>query len=270
MSDVHDYRSYLATHQPITETETRFLDTVDDLVTLAATKKKDAIANDPPPSATHANGRLTPSVAQEYLDTFRPQEEDAVPPFPTVTPIPGTMHGNSWLARHNRLSSSSGRGHSRTKSHPIALPQFVHRRPSTSSSSQQPHRQRLSPAITTPRPLPSPLRDEETLHHHQTAEPKAPIQGHVKSAAVNSSENAHVVLHLTIAMAVAVLIPILAFSAVPGFVGRLTVVLLVGLSAMGSVVQSGVIKKGVDSSTDMMYITAVYAAVMAVVAGVIS
>lgn len=299
LSDVDEYRSYLATHQPITEVETRFLDTVDDLVTLAASKDKDKDSSPPPPPAAVSeqppppppSAKITPATAQEYLDTFRmpgpppPLQEDSVPPFPSVTPIPGTMHGNSWLMRHNRLSSMSERGHARTKSQPFDGPRFLNRRASMGCFAQHQQRQHQQMSnMPFPQPLKSSLKQEETLSPRTepakrppvpTTEPKTSKQPppSVQEVAVpvkSSVKNAHVLLHVVIAMAVAVLVPILAFSAVPGFMGRISVVLLVGLSAMGSMVQSGAVKKGVESSTDMMYIAGVYAAVMAVVAGVIN
>lgn len=282
VSDVNEYRSYLATHQPITEVETRFLDTVDDLITLAAPKGPTASSSSSSSSCTanepsvSANGRVPPAEAQERLDVFSVQE-DTVPPFPTVTPIPGTMHGNSWLTRHNRLPSMSERGHSRAQSQPTASPRFVSRHLSMSGHQQQrrmsnifPFRPPASPLqkkVDVVPPRPAPTKEASSTVAAKHSEP-SPVQGPAKS--IVSSADAHVALHVTIAMAVAILIPILAFSAVPGFVGRITVVLLVGLSATGSVVQSGVIKKSVDSNADMMCVAAVYAAVMAVVAGVIS
>lgn len=284
LCDVDEYRTYLATHQPITEVETRFLDTVDDLVTLAASKDKvsspssmSAVVSEQPPSPA----KLTPPVAQDHPDTFRVPEEDSVPPFPTVTPIPGTMHGNSWLMRHNRIPSMSERGHSRTKSQPSVGPRFVNRRASMGCFAQYQQR-RMATAPFLP-PLTSSLKPEETpsLTNEPAKKPLTPTTEHnseqpppavqeVNEPIKPSESNAHVMLHVVIAMAVAVLIPILAFSAVPGFVGRISIVLLVGLSAMGSMVQSGAVKKSIDSSTDMMWIAAVYAAVMAIVAGVIN
>lgn len=357
-SDVHEYRSYLATHQPITEVETRFIDTADDLVTLAAPAPSDkgqehnneveaSSSSAPAAAAGTAPAKLAPSSSvaqQEEFDTFpmpqpRGESEDAVPPFPSVTPIPGTMHGNSWLqARHHRLSPSSGsvtspRGrHSRTQSHPDVglLPQAAHRRASMTSFQlqQQQKRQRHmshAPFAQQPPPWSSLGQQEEeeddmvtmmmvatTAASHQNSprhrsrpetlgtEEPATIAEHPKmeeqqllqedddSMPVNKSNTsttsnssgareAHGTLHIVIATAVAVLVPILAFSAVPGFAGRISVVLLVGLSAMGSMVQSGVVvsrkksggRRGGESSADLVGIAAVYAAVMAVVAVVV-
>lgn len=299
----------------------------------------------PAAAAGAAHAKLAPpssSVAQqEEFDTLgmpqpRGESEDTVLPFPSVTPIPGTMHGNSWLqARHHRLSPSSGsatspRGrHSRTQSHPDVglLPQAAHRRASMTSFQlqQQQRRQRhMSHAPFAQQPPPwSPLEQQEeeeddimmmmttaaaTSHQNsprhrsrpETLGGKEPatIAEHPKmeeqqllqeddSMPVNKSNTstttgsvareAHGTLHIVITTAVAVLVPILAFSAVPGFAGRISVVLLVGLSAMGSMVQSGVVVsrkksgggRGGESSADLVGIAAVYAAVMAVIAVVV-
>lgn len=80
-----------------------------------------------------------------------------------------------------------------------------------------------------------------------------------------------VVLHVAIALAVAVLLPILTFSTIPGLVGRLIVVVLVGMSVAGSVVQSGSVGASAAGgySKDLFVSAAVYMGVMAVVAGVL-
>lgn len=44
MSDVQTYRTYLATHNPITEIETRFLDPAEDLVSLASRPSRGALS----------------------------------------------------------------------------------------------------------------------------------------------------------------------------------------------------------------------------------
>lgn len=84
-------------------------------------------------------------------------------------------------------------------------------------------------------------------------------------------ESSPVVLHVAIALAVAVLLPILTFSTIPGLVGRLIVVVLVGMSVAGSVVQSGSVGSRAAGaySKDLFMSVAVYTGVMAVVAGVL-
>lgn len=86
------------------------------------------------------------------------------------------------------------------------------------------------------------------------------------------------VLHLVIAMAVAVLVPVLTFALIPGVAGRMAVVLLVAFTVFGAQVQAGTIRMAHDSdpttnkpsqnSRDLLCCAAVYGAVMAVVASV--
>jgi len=71
--------------------------------------------------------------------------------------------------------------------------------------------------------------------------------------------------HLAIATAVAVLVPILTFTVIPGFVGRMAVVLLVALAVFGTQAQAGTV--GIDRR-DLVVCVGVYGGVMAVLAGV--
>ena len=76
---------------------------------------------------------------------------------------------------------------------------------------------------------------------------------------------ANELLHLAIATAVAVLVPVLTFAVIPGFVGRMTVVLLVALAVFGAQVQAGTVRFGAPG--EMLLCASVYGAMMAVVAG---
>jgi len=69
--------------------------------------------------------------------------------------------------------------------------------------------------------------------------------------------------HLAIATAVAMLVPILTFAVIPGFVGRMTVVLLVALAVFGTQAQAGMI--GIDRR-DLVVCVGAYGGVMAVLA----
>lgn len=80
-------------------------------------------------------------------------------------------------------------------------------------------------------------------------------------------------------MAVAVLVPIMTFSVIPGFVGRMTVVLLVALGVFGAQMQAGTIPvednpagnvshKG--STNDLAVAIGFYGAVMAFMAAISS
>lgn len=75
-------------------------------------------------------------------------------------------------------------------------------------------------------------------------------------------------VHLALALAMAVAMPVLAFSIIPGFVARMIVVLLVGLSVAGSVAQALNMKRLPESRGDLVSSGAVYAGAMAIVAGV--
>lgn len=74
---------------------------------------------------------------------------------------------------------------------------------------------------------------------------------------------------LATAVAVAVLIPILTFSVIPGFVGRMTVVLLVALGTVGALYQSGVVGRH-TLSRDLITCSAIYGGVMVVIAGIMA
>lgn len=77
--------------------------------------------------------------------------------------------------------------------------------------------------------------------------------------------------HFAVGMAVAVLIPILTFSVIPGLVGRMTVVLLVGFGVLGGLTQAQMVKSApggsvVDGRRDWLICIGIYGGVMAVIA----
>ncbi|KAK6213231.1 hypothetical protein QIS74_09233 [Colletotrichum tabaci] len=78
---------------------------------------------------------------------------------------------------------------------------------------------------------------------------------------------------VALAFAAAFLLPILAFAVIPGFVGRMAVVLLVAVGVAAGVVQAGLFSGGVDrpakvAATEGLLASGVYVGVMAVVAGI--
>ncbi|KAI0404670.1 hypothetical protein F4802DRAFT_216338 [Xylaria palmicola] len=77
----------------------------------------------------------------------------------------------------------------------------------------------------------------------------------------------HLVARLSLAATVAVILPILTFLVIPGFIGRMTVVCLVGPGVVGGLVQAKVIR--FQASTDFCLGVGLYGGVMAVLAGVI-
>ncbi|KAK8043879.1 hypothetical protein PG994_012717 [Apiospora phragmitis] len=74
------------------------------------------------------------------------------------------------------------------------------------------------------------------------------------------------VISLSLAMAVAVIAPIMAFGIVPGYFGRLTVVLMVSVAVLWGLVHERVI--GVHATRDFYICAGLYGMVMAVVAGI--
>jgi len=69
-----------------------------------------------------------------------------------------------------------------------------------------------------------------------------------------------------IAVAVAVLVPILTFPIIPGFFGRLTVISLVAGGVMGSLIQAGVLTAGDLLEKDGLVCGGIYLAGMAMIA----
>lgn len=166
MEDIQEYRSYLATHAPIAEVETRFLDATEDLI----------------------------SLNEEYQVV----DEDPIP-----TPIP-----------HPNFTMAEPRSASPIKSRPVS-----------------PYRQEESSTIT-----------------------------------VDSAYDDTQVIPLSVAVTVAVIIPILTFLIIPGYLGRLTVVVLVGLSILGTLIQGGIIA---IRTWELLTCVGLYGAVMAVIAGIV-
>ncbi|KAJ8127853.1 hypothetical protein O1611_g5783 [Lasiodiplodia mahajangana] len=75
----------------------------------------------------------------------------------------------------------------------------------------------------------------------------------------------HALMLLSVAMAVAVILPILTFLVIPGFIGRMTVVCLVGIGILGALVQAKVIK--LQATQEFCVSVGLYGGVMAILAG---
>jgi hypothetical protein len=73
---------------------------------------------------------------------------------------------------------------------------------------------------------------------------------------------------LAMAIAVSVLVPIMTFYVIPGFIGRITVSFLVALGVFGALVQSGIIGSGVLLEKEGAMCAAIYGGVMSIVAGI--
>ncbi|KAF9871245.1 hypothetical protein CkaCkLH20_11166 [Colletotrichum karsti] len=128
-------------------------------------------------------------------------------------------------------------------------------RPSSSSSRDTDF---SSDELRTPMP-----RKPVSLFHGTKAERLRSIQTFL----VNSYP-----LAVAVAFAAAFLLPILTFAVIPGFVGRMAVVLLVAVGVALAVVQAGLFGTGKDRSgaqaaTEGLLVSGLYVGVMAVVAG---
>ncbi|KAI0179636.1 hypothetical protein GGR52DRAFT_568408 [Hypoxylon sp. FL1284] len=174
LEDIHEYRTYLATHAPIAEVETHFLDVTDDLVCLNDDGQEEAIEED---------------IDEEPLHT------------------------------------------------PMSHPDFTMVDPGSRSPIRS-------------RPV-SPYRLEEigteTVDDNMNDEPA--------------------IIPLSIAVTVAVILPILTFLVIPGYLGRLTVVFLVGLGILGALIQGQIVS---IRTRELLVCVGLYGAVMAVIAGVVT
>ncbi|KAI1089242.1 hypothetical protein F5B19DRAFT_485340 [Rostrohypoxylon terebratum] len=178
LEDIREYRNYLATHAPIAEIESRFLDISDDLI----------------------------CVSDEYQEVI---EEEPVP-----TPIP-----------HASFSMAEPRAISPIRSRPVS-----------------PYQQ--------DRPI-SPYRQDRQ-------------EGSIITVDTVYDDNQ--VILLSIAITVAVIIPILTFLIIPGYLGRLTVVILVGLGILGALFQGQIVA---IRTWELLTCVGLYGAVMAVIAGIV-
>ncbi|KAI1121248.1 hypothetical protein F5Y10DRAFT_105147 [Nemania abortiva] len=78
----------------------------------------------------------------------------------------------------------------------------------------------------------------------------------------------HALMLLSVAMAVAVILPILTFLVIPGFIGRMTVVCLVGTGLLGALVQAKAVK--LQATQEFCVSVGLYGGVMAVLAGMVN
>ena len=74
---------------------------------------------------------------------------------------------------------------------------------------------------------------------------------------------------LAVAIAVSVLVPILTFSVIPGFIGRMTVVGLVAGGVVFALMQAGAVGKGCFGREGLVC-GAIYGCVMVVIAGILA
>jgi len=75
---------------------------------------------------------------------------------------------------------------------------------------------------------------------------------------------------LATAIAIAILVPIITFSVIPGFIGRLTVAMLVAVFMVGGLVQSGIVQRNMLLGKESLTCAGIYVGVMTVIAGIVA
>ncbi|KAK5625259.1 hypothetical protein RRF57_000975 [Xylaria bambusicola] len=91
------------------------------------------------------------------------------------------------------------------------------------------------------------------------------VQG---AAHEQNAVNKQTLTHFSLALAAAITLPILTFLVIPGFIGRMTVVCLVGIGILGALVQGNVMK--FRASQEIWISVGLYGGVMAFLASMIS
>ncbi|KAI0506512.1 hypothetical protein F5B22DRAFT_444862 [Xylaria bambusicola] len=102
-------------------------------------------------------------------------------------------------------------------------------------------------------------------------EGRTPSPSHITvqgAAREQDAANKQTLMHLSLALAAAITLPILTFLVIPGFIGRMTVVCLVGIGILGALVQGNVMR--LRASQEICISVGLYGGVMAFLAGMIS
>ncbi|KAI8958092.1 hypothetical protein F5Y11DRAFT_337407 [Daldinia sp. FL1419] len=115
-------------------------------------------------------------------------------------------------------------------------------------------------AVAEPRsvsPIPSPIKSRPTSPYRQEE---------IGTETVISMYEESPIVPLSIGITVSVILPILTFLIIPGYLGRLTVVFLVGLGILGALIQGGIVAV---RTWELSVCVGLYGAVMAVIAGIV-
>lgn len=98
----------------------------------------------------------------------------------------------------------------------------------------------------------------------------SPAQGLAAQGVAQEQDaaNEQKLTHLSLALAAAITLPILTFLVIPGFIGRMTVVCLVGIGILGALIQGNVMR--LRASQELCISVGLYGGVMAFLAGMIN
>ncbi|KAJ3557793.1 hypothetical protein NPX13_g9856 [Xylaria arbuscula] len=131
----------------------------------------------------------------------------------------------------------------------------------------------ISPSDITdfpPRRRVSILSQSDTSRRYEERRAPSPAQGIISQSASHEQDAANEpkLTHLSLALTAAITLPILTFLVIPGFIGRMTVVCLVGIGILGTLVQGNVMR--LRASQELCISVGLYGGVMAFLAGMIN
>ncbi|KAI1117872.1 hypothetical protein F5Y14DRAFT_402290 [Nemania sp. NC0429] len=112
-----------------------------------------------------------------------------------------------------------------------------------------------------------PRRYEERTDRDRPPEQATAAAAAAAAAPGQLSAGKHLVTYLSVAMAVAIMLPLLTFLVIPGFIGRMTVVSLVGVGILGALVQGRAVK--LQASQELCVGVGLYGGVMAALAAMV-
>ncbi|XMA13799.1 hypothetical protein WAI453_006590 [Rhynchosporium graminicola] len=125
------------------------------------------------------------------------------------------------------------------------------------------------PSFLSSQPPYSISSSSEVSSRNSVSTAPAPVPPLSASSPRNQPDLQPILPGLATAIAIAILVPILTFSVIPGFVGRLTVAALVACFMVAALVQSGIVNRGVLLGTESCMCAGIYGGVMIVLAGIV-
>jgi uncharacterized membrane protein YvlD (DUF360 family) len=217
----------------------------------ASRRQESPNPNAPPSQRTELLGRIGYKICQyqQVISSFRELQELPSPTMPEVHEY------RTYLAAGHPVVDEEGRFLDVVDDlAELTVAQDVHGR-------------LMSEAVFTPMPRPAAEEVGFPPDHHVSNASKPST-----SERPNSSDpQTNVFLHFVLGMIAAVLAPVLTFLAVPNFMGRMTVVLLVWSGVLTALTQTGVFDQLIKGSgmTEGLIATVVYMVAMAIIASAV-
>ncbi|KAK7753341.1 hypothetical protein SLS62_004631 [Diatrype stigma] len=197
LADINDYRSFLATSMPIVESETRFLDATDDLICVNAEEEEEEEEEE--------------ESDDDGADSSDEEDTPATPMMPMSVPnAQFNLRGGGGSSQHSGAGPSPSPGSPSPFRPPPPYPQ-------TENPDQQQEQQYVE-------------KNHHEDWHHNLNNAHTPVHGH----GPHQQTTPPLLLSLALGITGAILLPVLAFAAIPGFVGRLAVVFVVLVGVVGA------------------------------------